>query len=52
MTKIMVAFRNFANAPDKQTGIRQAPPLLINLKEADNTIHISKTILLPFLNTQ
>jgi len=31
MTKLMVAFRNFAEAPEKQTGIRQAPPLLTEL---------------------
>jgi hypothetical protein len=50
----MVAFRNFVNAPENQTGIRQAPHLLteIHLKEADNTIHSSETIHPPFLNTQ
>jgi hypothetical protein len=48
------AFRNFANALEKPSGVRQAPPLLteLRLKEADNTIHSSKTIHLPFLNTQ
>jgi hypothetical protein len=45
----MVDFRYLANAPAKQTGIRQAPPLFteLHLKEADNTIHSSKTIHAP-----
>ena len=54
MTKLMIAFRNFANAPQKQAGIREAPPLLteLHLKEADNSTHSSKTIHPPFLNTK